>query len=62
MRKVTAEGGTIVRPRMPVMGYGWLAYCQRPEAQLVVWDDAAGFRSQVAGKRLFEGQNKLRRE
>ncbi len=34
MRKVTAEGGTIVRPRMPVMGYGWLAYAKDPEGNL----------------------------
>jgi predicted enzyme related to lactoylglutathione lyase len=27
---VEREGGTVVAPRMPVPGVGWLAYCQAP--------------------------------
>lgn len=28
---IEAAGGTIVRPRMPVPGIGWLAYAQDPD-------------------------------
>ena len=32
--KVTASGGTVVAPRMPVPGVGYLAYCQDTEGNL----------------------------
>jgi uncharacterized protein len=34
MAKATASGGTIVVPKMPVPGVGWLAYCKDTEGTI----------------------------
>ena len=33
-RKVVANGGTIVEPKMPVPGVGWLVYAKDPEGNI----------------------------
>jgi predicted enzyme related to lactoylglutathione lyase len=33
-KKITAEGGTIALPKMPIPGVGWLAYAKDPEGNI----------------------------
>jgi predicted enzyme related to lactoylglutathione lyase len=43
--RVQSEGGTVVSPKMPVPGVGWLAYCQAPGGAIfgvLQPDEAAG--------------------
>jgi hypothetical protein len=41
--KVTAAGGTVVAPKMPIPGVGWFAYCLDTEGNMfgIMQEDAA---------------------
>ncbi len=34
LTRTLAAGGTLARPKMPVTGVGWLAYCKDPDGNL----------------------------
>lgn len=34
IRKVEANAGTVVVPKMPISGIGWLVYCKDPEGNI----------------------------
>jgi uncharacterized protein len=44
--KVTAKGGKVTAPKMPIPGVGWLAYCEDPDGTsfgIIQMDESASF-------------------